>query len=135
MQAGLPKITDYLQKRPYIAIVPEYPGAIYQRDLAKNRVIHTRHSPWPKSGVWERVFKVLAEDADNEYAMIDATIVRVHQHSAGTQKKNDFDRAIGRSKGGLRTKTHATCDALGNPTGFYLTAGQVHDLEGADVII
>jgi transposase len=37
--------------------------------------------------VWERVFKVLAEDADNEYAMLDATVVRAHQHSAGAQKK------------------------------------------------
>ena len=42
------------------------------------------------------------------------------------------DQAIGRSRGGL-TKihaTHATCDALGNPTGFFLTGGQAHDLEG-----
>ena len=33
------------------------------------------------------MFKVLAEDADNEYAMIDATVVRAHQHSAGAKKK------------------------------------------------
>lgn len=51
------------------------------------RVVHTRHSRWAQSGMWERVFKVLAEDADNEYAMIDATIVRAHQHSAGAKKK------------------------------------------------
>jgi hypothetical protein len=35
----------------------------------------------------ERVFKLLASDHDNEYMMIDATIVRAHQHSAGAQKK------------------------------------------------
>ena len=29
----------------------------------------------------------LAADADNEYAMIDSTIVRAHQHSAGAPKK------------------------------------------------
>ena len=45
------------------------------------------------------------------------------------------DEAIGRSVGGLSTKIHATCDALGNPTGFFLTAGQAHDLQGADVLI
>ena len=39
------------------------------------------------SGVWERMFQHLAADADNEYAMIDSTIVRAHQHSAGAQKK------------------------------------------------
>ena len=37
--------------------------------------------------MWERVFKYLAKDADNEYAMIDSTIVRAHQHSAGAKKK------------------------------------------------
>lgn len=35
----------------------------------------------------------------------------------------------------MSTKIHATCDALGNPTGFHLTAGQDHDLEGADALM
>ena len=50
--------------------------------------VHRRFSRWAKSGVWERVFQHLAADADNEYAMIDSTIVRAHQHSAGAQKKS-----------------------------------------------
>ena len=35
----------------------------------------------------------------------------------------------------MSTKIHATVDALGNPTGFHLTAGQAHDLEGSDVLL
>lgn len=35
----------------------------------------------------------------------------------------------------MSTKIHALCDALGNPTGFYLSEGQAHDLEGADAPI
>lgn len=35
----------------------------------------------------------------------------------------------------MSTKIHATVDALGNPTGFHLTPGQAHDLEGADVLL
>lgn len=35
----------------------------------------------------------------------------------------------------MTTKIHASCDALGNPTGFYLTPGQAHDLEGADRLL
>ena len=46
--------------------------------------------------------------------MIDATIVRAHQHSAGARKKNG-EQAIGRSRGGLTTKIHVLVDALGNP--------------------
>lgn len=35
----------------------------------------------------------------------------------------------------MSTKIHATCDALGYPTGFHLTPGQACDLDGADVLI
>jgi transposase len=48
---------------------------------------HKRFSRWAEKGVWERVFSAMADDPDNEYAMIDATIVRAHQHSAGALKK------------------------------------------------
>ena len=36
---------------------------------------------------WQRLFEHLAAEPDNEYAMIDSTIVRAHQHSAGAPKK------------------------------------------------
>lgn len=51
------------------------------------------------------------------------------------QKKAPDDEAIGRSKGGLSTKIHALVDALGNPIAFKLTAGQQHDLVGADALL
>lgn len=35
----------------------------------------------------------------------------------------------------MTTKIHASCDALGNPTGFHLTAGQAHDLQGSDALL
>jgi len=61
------------------------------RDLPERfgdfRVVHTRFSRWAIRGVWQKVFEHLAQDADNEYAMIDSTIVRAHQHSAGARKK------------------------------------------------
>ena len=34
------------------------------------------------------VFQHLEEDSDNEYQMIDATIVRAHQHSAGAKNSD-----------------------------------------------
>ena len=42
---------------------------------------------------------------------------------------------MGCSAGGRSTKIHATCDALGNPTGFHLTEGNRSDLVGADVLL
>ena len=73
------------------AVLYRYRAGIAWRDLPERfgdfRVIHTRFSRWAASGVWERVFATLAAEADNEYAMIDSTIVRAHQHSAGVRKK------------------------------------------------
>lgn len=51
-----------------------------------------------------------------------------------TVKKNK-NQAIGRSSGGLTTKIHTICDALGNPVSFCLTGGQEHDLVGADTLL
>ena len=71
------------------AVLYRYRAGIPWRDLPERfgdfRVVHTRFSRWPKRGVWQRVFEALADDADNEYAMIDSTIVRAHQHSAGAK--------------------------------------------------
>ena len=72
------------------AVLYRYRSGSAWRDLPTRfgdfRVIHTRFSRWSKTGVWERIFEQLAADADNEYAMIDSTIVRAHQHSAGAKK-------------------------------------------------
>ena len=51
------------------------------------------------------------------------------------QRGEPESEAIGRSKGGLSTKIHATTDALGNPLGFNLTPGQAGDLDGADALL
>jgi len=79
------------------AVVYRYRSGIPWRDLPKHfggwKNTHKRFSRWAASGVWENLFKALADDPDNEYAMIDATILgssprtRAHQHSAGARKK------------------------------------------------
>jgi len=47
-------------------------------------------------------------------------------------KKN---QNIGRSRGGLTSKIHALCDALGNPLKFVVTAGQVNDFTQAEALL
>jgi len=76
------------------AVLYRYRAGIPWRDLPARfgdfRVIHTRHSRWSKKGTWKLIFKALSVDTDNEYAMLDSTIVRAHQHStgaAGSEKK------------------------------------------------
>jgi transposase len=81
------------------AVLYRYRTGMPWRDLPERfgdgTKVHRRFSRWAKSGVWERVFQHLAADADNEYAMIDSTIVRAHQHSAGAQKKPARTRRSG----------------------------------------
>jgi transposase len=73
------------------AVLYRYRAGVPWRDLPERfgpwKVAHTRYGRWSEMGVWENLFKHLAQDADNEYAMIDSTIVRAHQHSAGAKKK------------------------------------------------
>ena len=73
------------------AVLYRYRAGIPWRDIPERfgdfRVVHTRFSRWSKKGIWEQIFQVLATDADNEYAMLDSTVVRAHQHSAGAKKK------------------------------------------------
>lgn len=71
------------------AVIYRYRAGIPWRDLPERfgdwNNIARRHRRWSESGVWKRVFERLAQDTDNEYAMIDSTIVRAHQHAAGAK--------------------------------------------------
>jgi transposase len=48
----------------------------------KWKSVHTRFSRWAKNSVWDRIFAVLTKDRDNEYLMLDTTLVRAHQQAA-----------------------------------------------------
>ncbi len=50
-----------------------------------------RFSDWRNADVFKRIFEALSGDPDMEYAMADATIVKVHRHGQG-------------AKGGLRAR-------------------------------
>ena len=73
------------------AVLYRYRAGIPWRDLPPRfgdwKIVHQRHGRWAEGGVFSCIFKMLASDHDNEYMMIDATVVRAHQHSAGALKK------------------------------------------------
>ena len=51
--------------------------------------------------------------------------------ACGRRKRGQQGQALGRSRGGLSTKIHASTDALGNPTRFIWTGGERPDCEQA----
>jgi transposase len=55
--------------------------------------VFQRFRRWAKKGVFEQLFRAFSDDPDFEYALIDGTIVRVHQHATGAKG----GRAIRRS--------------------------------------
>src|SRR5258708_39853851 len=85
-------------------VLYRYRAGIPWRDLPERfgpwKAVHTRFSRWAESSVWQKLFKRLANDADNEYAMIDSTIVRAHQHSAGARKKGAKNKPSAEARAG-----------------------------------
>ena len=73
------------------------------REFGSWNTVWRRFDRWSAAGVWERLFEALAEDPDFEYLIIDATIVRAHQHAAG-------------QKGGLKRKPSAARAVVSPPS-------------------
>jgi len=66
------------------------------------QTVKRRYYDWVERGVLDRIFEALSADADLEWLMVDATIIRAHQHAAGAA----------RSKGGLMPKVLAAREAV-----------------------
>ena len=66
--------------------------------------------------------------------MIDATIIRAHQHSAGARGGQE-QQALGKSCGGFSSKIHAKVDSFGMPLNFIITAGQAHEIRSAESLL
>jgi transposase len=62
------------------------------------RAAFRRFLDWREADVFKRIFDALSEEPDMEYAMVDATIVKVHRHDQG-------------AKGGLRARPLAVSKA------------------------
>jgi putative transposase len=45
-----------------------------------------RFDRWSEKGVWWRIFEAMSDDPDFEYLIVDSTVIRAHQHSAGAKK-------------------------------------------------
>jgi transposase len=96
--------------------------------------VFQRFNRWCKKGVFARIFAVL-RDPDLEVLMLDSTVIRAHQHSAGQKHSTPEHEQLGRSRGGVSTKIHVAVNGLGKPTRIVLSPGQDHDAPKAPELI
>ena len=79
-----------LPNRPFVeAILWKHRTGAPWRDLPESfgpwASVFTRFNRWSRAGVWQAVLEVLRGDADTEWVMLDGTVIRAHQHSAGAK--------------------------------------------------
>ena len=114
------------------------------RDLPERygpwRSVASRFYRWREGGVWDRALSALQVQADAEERLdldahlVDATIVRAHQHAAGAKKSAGESaearaavEALGYSQGSFSTKVHLRAEGQGKAMVMVLTPGQQHE--------
>ncbi|MGW3608017.1 IS5 family transposase [Micromonospora sp. NPDC005161] len=100
---------------------------------------------WQRDGTWDKILSALqaAGDAKGRFGWtvsVDSMTSRAHQHAAGARKDGHLqkeppggvhdepaDQALGRSRGGLTTKTHLACEQGQKVLSMVVTAGHRGD--------
>ncbi|MCE7002300.1 IS5 family transposase [Kibdelosporangium philippinense] len=107
---------------------------------------------WQRDGTWKRILVALQADADAAGLItwdvsVDSTVARAHQHAAGARKGDlqkespggvevePADHGLGRSRGGLTTKTHLAVEQGQKPLSIVITAGQRGDSPQFQVVL
>src|SRR5271157_2200759 len=121
-------------RRCSIATAPASRGAICRSAWATGRIPIAGSLGGPKPGSGNKSSSIWRPMPTTNMRCSTAPLCGRISTASALSKKDD-DQAIGRSRGGLSTKIHALVDALGNPLAFRLTAGQTHDLVGADALL
>ncbi|TDE17822.1 IS5 family transposase [Actinomadura sp. 6K520] len=110
------------------------------------QAVYSLFRRWQRAGVWARIVTCLQGRADAAGVIcwevsVDSTIARAHQHAAGARSRPDeqaeppggaggdepADHALGRSRGGLTTKIHLSCEQGQKVLSLLVTAGQRGD--------
>lgn len=119
------------------------------------RDVPEQYAPWPtlyglfrrwqRDGTWEKILSALQAHADAAGRIgwdvsVDSATSRAHQHAAGARRDGHAqkqppggvhtepaDHGLGRSRGGLTTKTHLACEQGQKPLSMVVTAGQRGD--------
>ena len=97
------------------------------------RTVSSRFYCWRRAGIWQRLFESVQQQADAAGQMdwathyVDSTVVRAHQHAAGSPNEAQA-KALGRSQGGFSTKVYLRATSDKQLMTFVLTPGPNLDI-------
>jgi transposase len=109
--------------------------------------VSSRFYRWRKAGIWQRILSDLQAEADQhgdidwDIHFVDATIVRAHQHAAGSRRDGatgeeaQAREALGRSQGGFSTKLHFRAEGNGRPITVVLTGGERNEQIALEAVL
>lgn len=117
------------------------------RDLPRSygpwSTVYSRFRRWRILGIWAAILQRLRELMHRQGLIdwsthhIDGTVIRAHQDAAGARKAPGEEpessrrrQKLGKSRGGLTTKSVIRVDALGHLISMVLLPGQRHDIMG-----
>jgi len=70
--------------------------------------VYDRFNRWRKAGIWDKLMDAIVKAHDGKVQMIDSSIVRVHQHASGVQKRVAFVASVEAEAGSRRKSTPAS---------------------------
>jgi hypothetical protein len=98
-------------------------------------MIYNRFNRWSRRGFWTKFARCPGGSGRSHEEYRD----RQHLHQGPAlgvwRKRRRQTQAIGRSRGGWKTKVHALTDVLGRPYTLMLTAGNVSDVKAAPALL
>ena len=104
-------------------------------EYGPHTTIYNRFVRWAHRGVWERLFRELAQRGRSaKTQMIELDAYQGAPLGLG-RKRGEQKQAIGRSRGGRNTKIHAIADAKGRLLSILLSGGEAHDCPPAQRLI
>jgi transposase len=101
--------------------------------FGKPNPLYRRFRRWSRQGIWDALFERGLPEDGLETVMVDATITKPQRCASGARGGGAED--LGRSRGGLTTKSHVLVDRRGRPLCYLLTPGQAADCRHAETLL